>query len=318
MLRKLLVTNPDQFMTELTSRHQFLSREMAEELDAQDPFAQPEKKSQSLATVIASCFDSEKENKEKNSANILMLSSDDALLPDSKQNIFKLPPDQHGLYHTESIVNCIQYNAERLKMIILPDIIPRTGQQLELEKIFSNINSVIEKHQIKVVLNLAHGVEVGFTRCASKAECLSRYLIAQLQHHLKDQIEVITPLNPMRRGSTIAIQLKKDATVKITAEELKHAGVEVNMKPSNMMQITFHYGSTKFTQIQQFVVNLKNNIAANKPTFLSASSRNMAIVGLVSLAGFAALSLFGASRASRSVAELPKVGMTSRSISHKH
>lgn len=384
---------------------------------------------QNLAMLIRTFLKLRKKDWEQRKVNMLMLSTDfisdqaiaytamaDAIAtaegdecfekahrpkgPD--ENIFKVEPDENGLYRTEDIVNAILKNADKLKMIILPDIVFGTGQRLQLDEIFRRTRDAIVKNNIIVILDLAHGVgnrpidlksmpvtaavgcaykhlsqgegdsfgvyvnrlakflsiqgwlalnpnrafaeidsfkpdqmekkggaldfrlgntaprhvlpvqtylikfnEVGFKRCFAKSECLTRYLIMQLQHHLKDKIDIVTPLDPDQRGATIAIRFKKELNldVKKVAEKLMQAGVEVDTR-RDVMRITAHYGYTKFTDVFQFVHALKR-IVENKPSFFNSPYRNMALVGLAGLAGFAAMTLFGAGRSKGAVVDSP-------------
>lgn len=100
--------------------------------------------------------------------------------------------------------------------------------------------------------------KIGFEKLFNRSECLTRYLIALLQFHLKDTIEIITPLDPKQRGATIAIRLKKNIDVIWIEQELKNAGFEVDTRPPNIIRITAHYGYTSFEQVNRLVNQLKH------------------------------------------------------------
>jgi kynureninase len=76
--------------------------------------------------------------------------------PIPEDEIRKIKADQDGLYHTIDIINVIKKNADQIQMICLPDIVFNTGQRLELDKIFVELNDVIKKNNMKVILDLAH------------------------------------------------------------------------------------------------------------------------------------------------------------------
>jgi len=118
---------------------------------------------------------------------------------------------------------------------------------------------------------LAHFNQIGFEKLFNKSECLTRYLIAQLQHHLGDQIEIITPLDSEQRGATIAINIKAGLDVRQIEEQLKTAGFEVDTRPPNIIRMTAHYAYTKFADICEFVLQLKK-VLNIKPVFEKASS----------------------------------------------
>lgn len=100
--------------------------------------------------------------------------------------------------------------------------------------------------------------KIGFDKLFNKSECLTRYLIAQLQHHLRDEIEFVTPLDPGQRGATIAIRVTAGGNVRMIEDKLKEAGFEIDTRPPNIIRITAHYGYTKFVDVVRFVVALKN------------------------------------------------------------
>ncbi len=106
--------------------------------------------------------------------------------------------------------------------------------------------------------------KIGFDKCFNKSECLTRYLIMQLQHHLGDKIiEIITPLDPKQRGATIAVRVKNNVDVRVIEEKLKEAGFEIDSRPPNILRMTAHYGYTKFTHINRFVTSLKKVLNKN-------------------------------------------------------
>lgn len=140
--------------------------------------------------------------------------------------------------------------------------------------------------------------KIGFDKCFNKSECLTRYLIMQLQHHLGDKIEIITPLDPKQRGATIAVRVKDGENIHVIEEKLKKTGFEVDSRPPNILRMTAHYGYTKFIHINRFVESLKrildkklayNNAFENKnvptlrhffkPKMANATSRKTANFG---------------------------------------
>lgn len=115
---------------------------------------------------------------------------------------------------------------------------------------------------LPVQVFLSYFGEIGFDKCFTKSECLTRYLIAQLQHHLEDKIEFITPLDPEQRGATLVFRVKGLESVHIIEEELKkmdedQAGYEVDVRPPNNIRVTAHYAYTKFEHIAAMVSKLK-------------------------------------------------------------
>lgn len=78
--------------------------------------------------------------------------------PKSSDLTVLFKPNDDGIYDTQQIIQAIIDNQDTLKMICLPDIVFSTGQRLELEKIFAAVTDVIRKHDIQVILDLAHGV----------------------------------------------------------------------------------------------------------------------------------------------------------------
>jgi kynureninase len=100
--------------------------------------------------------------------------------------------------------------------------------------------------------------KIGFYKFFNKSECLTRYLIMQLQHHLNDEIEIITPLDPKQRGATLAVRMKESRDIQLIEKELKKYGFEIDCRPPDILRMTAHYGYIKFTHIQRFVAALKN------------------------------------------------------------
>ena len=98
---------------------------------------------------------------------------------------------------------------------------------------------------------------IGFDKLFAKSERLTRYLLAQLQQHLGDKIDIITPLNPAERGATLCLQVKGAVSLHTLEQQLKVAGYEIDTRPPNLIRMTAHYGYTTFTQIHDFVRQFK-------------------------------------------------------------
>ncbi len=106
--------------------------------------------------------------------------------------------------------------------------------------------------------------DIGFDKCFNKSECLTRYLIAQLQARLGDQIEFVTPLDPAQRGAMVVFRVKELRDVQVVEESLKSGGLayEIDARPPNNIRLTAHYGYTKFEQVSNLVQKLKLVITA--------------------------------------------------------
>ena len=103
--------------------------------------------------------------------------------------------------------------------------------------------------------------KIGFDKCFNKSECLTRYLIAQLKHHLSDKLEFITPEDPTQRGAMIVFQVKGLSDVKSIEDFLKIGqsnlgNYEIDVRPPNNIRLTAHYAYTKFEQINRMVEKL--------------------------------------------------------------
>lgn len=103
---------------------------------------------------------------------------------------------------------------------------------------------------------------IGFDKCFNKSECLTRYMIAQLRHHLEDVIEFVTPLDPAQRGAMIVFRIKGMSRVQVVEDELKkssgdEAGYEIDVRPPNNIRLTAHYAYNKFEQIANMVRKLQ-------------------------------------------------------------
>jgi kynureninase len=136
--------------------------------------------------------------------------------------------------------------------------------------------------------------KIGFDKCFNKSECLTRYLIMQLQHHLGDKIEIITPLDPKQRGATIAVRVIEGENVQVIEEKLKKAGFEVDSRPPNILRMTAHYGYTKFTHINRFVTSLKK-VLDKKLGYTEVVDRKWGFMALTGL-GLTAFSFFALSK----------------------
>jgi kynureninase len=110
-------------------------------------------------------------------------------------------------------------------------------------------------------LFLTYFNKIGFDKCFNKSECLTRYLTAQLKHHLNDKIEFITPEDPSQRGAMIVFQVKGLTDVKsiedfLKTEQLNLGTYEIDVRPPNNIRLTPHYAYTKFEQINRMVSKL--------------------------------------------------------------
>lgn len=124
---------------------------------------------------------------------------------------------------------------------------------------------------IPAQLFLTYFNKIGFDNCFNKSECLTRYLLAQLKHHLNEKIEFITPEDPSQRGAMIVFRIRGIADVKVIEdflklEQLDLGSYEIDVRPPNNIRLTAHYGYTKFEQINRMVSKLKvaiNNILSS-------------------------------------------------------
>lgn len=113
---------------------------------------------------------------------------------------------------------------------------------------------------------------IGFDKCFNKSECLTRYMVEQLKHHLGDKLEFITPDDPMQRGAMIVFRVKELSDVKSIEDFLKTGqsdlgNYEIDVRPPNNIRLTAHYAYTKFEQINRMVEKLTlavNNTLQNK------------------------------------------------------
>jgi len=313
----------------------------------------------------------------------------------SEDEILKIPHGENGVYDTQTIIDFIKSNADKTKMICLPDVVFNTLQRLELNKIFDATRDVIEKNKIIVLLDLAHGFanrkidlksmpvhgavmcgykhlpggydgtpvgfvvkrsldlknefhpqqgwkandskkvwdhisgfnrdiaftegavafrtsnpmtlallpaqtslttfgKIGWTKLFNKSECLTRYLLAQLQEHLvkTNQIEIITPLDPKQRGAGIALKMKNGLDVRAIEHKLKERGFEVDTRPP-VMRVTAHYAHTTFADVHQFVQTFKLVVDKMLKPKVYESYKNwgMFALGATLVAGLCAVAL---------------------------
>lgn len=147
---------------------------------------------------------------------------------------------------------------------------------------------------------------IGFDKCLNKSECLTRYLIMQLQYHLGDKIEIITPLDPKQRGATIAVRVKDKMDVKEIEEKLKKAGFEVDSRPPNILRMTAHYGYTKFTHINRFVASLKKVLDKKLECKEKLYHKKLGLMALVGLTAFSFFAVSGFSKGSSTSGSPPR------------
>lgn len=121
---------------------------------------------------------------------------------------------------------------------------------------------------------------IGFEKLFAKSECLTRYLIAQLQKNLGDKIQFVTPLAPEQRGATIVIRVPNVTDVSKIEEELKAASdlgqFEIDTRPPNNIRLTAHYGYTSFGDIYHMVLKLEKVISMQLAIDDGYSSRMVA------------------------------------------
>lgn len=102
---------------------------------------------------------------------------------------------------------------------------------------------------------------IGWDKLVAKSECLTRYMLALLRKQLGDKMELITPENPKQRGAMLVFRIKGLADVNSIEELLKRESAlgqfEIDTRPPNNIRITAHYGYTRFTDIQNMVMRLK-------------------------------------------------------------
>lgn len=107
--------------------------------------------------------------------------------------------------------------------------------------------------------------KLGFDKLFAKSECLTQYMIAQLQEKLGDKIEFVTPLDSTQRGATIVIRVPGLTKVSIIEDELKAVSdlgrFEIDTRPPNNIRLSAHYGYTSFKDIFRMVIKLEKVIS---------------------------------------------------------
>jgi kynureninase len=109
---------------------------------------------------------------------------------------------------------------------------------------------------------LTYFAQIGFFKCFYKSESLTLYLIAQLQWHLGDKIEFISPLDDKQRGAMLVFRVKDVTEINSIEHALKTSDsefgkFEIDTRPPNNIRLTAHYGYTKFEHICLLVSKLK-------------------------------------------------------------
>jgi kynureninase len=109
---------------------------------------------------------------------------------------------------------------------------------------------------------LSYFGKIGFDKCFNKSECLTRYLILQLQQQLGDKIEFVTSQNPHERGAMLVFRIKEAVDLNKIEHQLKaiqpDLGLfEIDTRPPNNIRLTAHYGYTKFEHICRLVTKLE-------------------------------------------------------------
>src|SRR5438445_5528958 len=78
-----------------------------------------------------------------------------------------------------------------------------------------------------------------------KAKFLTQYLIAQLEHHTGDQIEIIPSPDS---ATTFSIQFKQPLDIRALLQKLKLEGSQIEIETADSLKITLH-DRTKFSTI---------------------------------------------------------------------
>ncbi len=90
------------------------------------------------------------ENKElKKKINISMSQHQGHIIPDGK------------LYKESQIIDYVKANAEKIKILLLSQVAHNTGQKLDIYAIFNELEEIILKNDIIVILDLAHSLGNG-------------------------------------------------------------------------------------------------------------------------------------------------------------
>jgi len=95
-----------------------------------------------------------------------------------------------------------------------------------------------------------------------KAKYLAQYLMAQLQHHIGDQVNFIS----LPDSATFSIRFKKPLDIHALLHHVKLEGSQIEVETKNSLKITLH-DRTKFSAIyfvaQEFKAGLGNEYIKN-------------------------------------------------------
>lgn len=290
---------------------------------------------------------------------------EDRQVPTVRSLMLGIQPNADGLYNEQTIINFVRQHAHKIQILHLSDIVFSTGQRLNLQKILSDLQDVISKHQIIVGLDLAHTIgnrpidlpglnityavmcsykyvsgsagtgsglyvsnkadlkrhqpiqgwvavedpskafehidgenpdnaepvkmcdrgavafrrsnpspigvaalqeyakvmdKKGWDNIVAKSECLTRYMIFLLQHFLGDQVHIITPEDPEKRGAMIVFQIRGLPDVKPIEHLLKQSSqfgiFDSDTRPPKNVRLTPHPGYSNFESIFYVVSRL--------------------------------------------------------------
>jgi kynureninase len=107
----------------------------------------------------------------------------------------------------------------------------------------------------QAVLELYH--DLGVSQIEKKSEKLTAFLIKQLQEHLRDSIEWITPLNPEQRGAMLVFKLHTKKSEPEIEQELLRRGFAVDVRPPANIRIMPHPLYISFQEVEDFALALK-------------------------------------------------------------
>lgn len=107
----------------------------------------------------------------------------------------------------------------------------------------------------QAVLELYH--EIGIVQIEEKSEKLTAFLIKQLQKHLGDSIEWITPLDPEQRGAMLVFKLHTEKDASEIEKELHDRNFSVDVRPPKNIRVMPHPLYISFQEVDDFAVALK-------------------------------------------------------------
>lgn len=99
--------------------------------------------------------------------------------------------------------------------------------------------------------------DLGVAEIEEKSEKLTTFLIEQLQEHLKDSIEWITPLDPKQRGAMLVFKIHTQRNAPEIERELLRCGFSVDVRPPANIRVMPHPLYISFQEVENFAVKLK-------------------------------------------------------------